>query len=352
MLLLKIAPEHLDKEVFLAILEYITSSRIDAKALASLLSKKGILTPDEGKQLKEAKTKAEGLKIVINVIYGKLKDENSVLYDPKATYTVTINGELRIMSLVEDFTLAGFQVISANTDGVTVILKPERLSDYNNICNNWMAATNFGLEITEYTTYIRRNVNNYIAVKPNGEIKRKGSLETKQDIKKGFKTLIIPIAVEEYFLNGVPVDETLKKYTNPKDIYLFCYSQNTGREFKIQYHTLNKTTYREEITTLQKNNRYYVSNTGGTLFKKYPSNHPSKANRKIGICARQYVTIINKEFPITDFKDYNVKYNWYKTEIYKIIDEINNVITKKIKGTGKGKGNSSGGLFDFDDLIK
>lgn len=67
----EIAPEHLDKEIFLSILEMITDNRLEAKKMTGKLKK--IATRDEEVEHYTAvyKNKAEALKIVINALYGE-----------------------------------------------------------------------------------------------------------------------------------------------------------------------------------------------------------------------------------------------------------------------------------------
>ena len=67
---------------------------------------------------------------------------------------------------------------------------------------------------------------------------------------------------------------------------------------------------------LSKTTRYYSSNRGGTLFKLN-----NETNTLTGILVGQYVTLFNKyyELPISE---YNIDYDFYINECYKIIDKI------------------------------
>jgi DNA polymerase elongation subunit (family B) len=69
------------------------------------------------------KGKAEALKIIINSFYGNFNYPYFYAYDPKSAYTVTINGQLYLLMLVEQLEFNGYAVISANTDGVTYLRK-------------------------------------------------------------------------------------------------------------------------------------------------------------------------------------------------------------------------------------
>ena len=143
--------------------------------------------------------------------------------------------------------------------------------------------------------------------------------------------------LHDYYVNGKTVDESL--YNNT-DIYDFCISQRTGKDFINEYHTIKDS--KLDIKILQKNVRYYVSKSGGVLFKRKKEN-----NELTALISGKTVTIFNNYFEVSDFKEYNINYNFYKAEIYKIIYSVSNVIHKDIVGTRNGtKSGISGTLFD------
>ena len=64
---------------------------------------------------------AQGLKIAINAVYGKLSDKYSAFCDPPKAATVTLNGQLILLKLIEGLLrIEGVSVLSANTDGVMI----------------------------------------------------------------------------------------------------------------------------------------------------------------------------------------------------------------------------------------
>jgi len=75
------------------------------------------------------KEKAEALKIVINSLYGNFNYPYFYAYDPKTGYSVTINGQLYLLMLIEQLEINGYEVISANTDGVTYLRKVSGAND-------------------------------------------------------------------------------------------------------------------------------------------------------------------------------------------------------------------------------
>ena len=202
----KIKPAHLDNK-FIRILQKITQERLDAKRSGD-------------------KVKADGLKITINSIFGKLGSSTFWLEDARAMLTVTVSGQLYLLMLIEALTLAGMTVISANTDGIVTKIPAELEEKYQEVCTWWQKKTGFELEQTNYTLYIRSDVNNYITQKADGKTKEKGRYVKDIDLKKGYKHPIVPRCLYEYFINGKAVDKTLAE---SQDILDFCISQKSGR---------------------------------------------------------------------------------------------------------------------------
>lgn len=295
-LLNDIKPAHLSHE-FLDIFRGLVKERIEAKA-------------------KGDKIKADILKISVNAVFGKLGNPDYWLYDMQSFYSVTISGQLYLLSLIELLTLKGIEVISANTDGVTSKVKKSQLDLYYKTCQEWETRTGFELEFTPYKKYVRRDVNNYVTLKDNGKLKRKGIFETKDDVSlyrrlmKSYTPDIIPQALTNYFIYGIPVLETLKKSSN---IFDFLMSQRIGKTFEV----VLKTNGSEEKQ--QRINRYYVSTDGGILFKR---DGQGSNIREISILSNAQVQIANEINRTKPFSDYKVNLAWYQAEIEKIVRTI------------------------------
>ena len=282
-----IAPSHLGNQ-FLEILQDVKEERIKAKK--------------EGNKIK-----SEGLKIVINSVFGKLGFENFFLYDPLAMRQVTLNGQLMLLMLIESLEEKGFEVISANTDGIVSKIERKRHEEFLTVCKEWESRFNFELEYTEYSKYIRRDVNNYIVEKKNG-IKAKGIFNKEIELTKGYDKPIIPIVLERHFIYGESVDEVLRKHTN---IYDFCSSQKMGSQFTASY----------DGETVQNSLRYYVSQRGKNLVKI------KKDGSVTSLCAGRNVNLFNDYF---DTNDYGIDYSYYREEIEKIIREVKKGTVRKL----------------------
>lgn len=268
------------------------------------------------------KAENEGLKIVLNSTIGKTLNPHLWLYDPIVNLRVTINGQLYILMLIEELVLKGFKVISANTDGVTTIVDKDKETLYYNICRNWEIKTQFELEYAYYAKYARRDVNNYVAIKTDGKTKGKGIFITQIDLAKGYDKPIVSKALYEFFVNGTPIEKTIREHT---DIYDFCIAKKIDNKFINELHYLKDGQLQKDI--LQKSVRYYVSTNGAKLFKTEPP--PECANFMHNLEpfypredyeVNKLVTIFN------NYKDgpYNIDYGYYINNAQKIINEIIN----------------------------
>jgi hypothetical protein len=121
------------------------------------------------------KVVADTLKIVVNGSFGKLGSKYSTLYAPNLLIQTTITGQLALLMLIERVDAVGGRVVSANTDGIVVLAHKRLEPALDQVVFDWELDTSYALERSDYVSLHSRDVNNYIAVKPDGAIKRKGA---------------------------------------------------------------------------------------------------------------------------------------------------------------------------------
>lgn len=324
---LKVCQKHLNPKAWFRIADTIVDERTEHKHLAKDKSLSLI------QQIKHF-TAAACLKIVANAgIFGKMGSEKSFLCDKKAMYKVTINGQLFLLMLIERLEDAEIHVISANTDGIVTIVPKGLEETADNICHWWEKHLGLELEFTSYSKYITEGVNSYLTVKTDGKKKFKGRMNPKmylEDLSKGYNSPIVAKAVTEYFINGTPVMETLR---NSKSILDFCRTQNVNRKYYIEYtHVVDHKMVVEEV---QRNTRFYVSLTGGSLMKVevlgWDENNQPKL-KKSSLCAGQRVTVCNL-VEDKDISELNINYLYYYNECMAIIEPIEQ--SRNNKGKGK-----------------
>lgn len=120
------------------------------------------------------KVTAEMLKITINGSFGKFGNKYSTLYSPWLLVQTTITGQLCLLMLIEMLEQVGVAVVSANTDGIVIKCPIDKQRDMDAVVKAWEMYTGFVTEGTEYEALYSRDVNNYVAVKKGGGVKRKG----------------------------------------------------------------------------------------------------------------------------------------------------------------------------------
>jgi len=331
-------PAHLGKE-FLTLYRKIRDDRMIAKK--------------NGDKVMDAAGKLMG-----NGTFGKFGSDLSFLYDLKMLYTVTLNNQLFLLMLIEECGLNNIKVISANTDSITIYDDDSKLNIFNKIKSAWEKISLHTLENTEYSQIIYRDVNNYLAQTIEGKPKYKGAFDTFDDKDsdkfdgwhKNQSMLIVPIAIREYYFNNIPIEETI---SNHKNIFDFCIGvKGIGDAEFITREWFNKQLI---DTPIQKRvNRYIVSNIGVKLIKilpplkdedgnlkqdkllKYRKENPNQLdlfqelndvlvekNRESEVEAGKYITLLNK-INSHNIENYDINYNYYVKECYKIINEIKN----------------------------
>jgi len=290
-------PGHLGKE-FLSGYKQMFNKRLELKPLA--------------KKDKRIKGIVGALKLAVNSVYGKSSDMQNWIYDRQLTMFTTITGELSLMMLIEAYELEGIHVISANTDGVTIEIHKEKLEKMFEINEWWQTLTQYELERTDYQKIIFSTVNDYIAIKTDGEIKKKGDFLTDFELHKNKSARIVPMALEQYYVHNIPIESTIRNHTN---IYDYALRQKASKDFHYEGHSKeNKTIYNKLI-------RYYVSNIGEKLLKvKNPeciTNAVDISQVEAGEWVMHVCNFLPKDHPLD-----NINYEYYIEKAQRIIDKI------------------------------
>lgn len=353
-------PKHLGPE-FLEVYSQIRSERIEAK--------------HNGDKIKDST-----LKLALNGLSGNLQNEHNFCYSTFAAMQIRINGQLLLLMLAEKLVELGCRIVQANTDGLFVLLKKSVYDKVNNVCREWEQLTKLTLEEDRFEAMYQYAINDYIAVKEGyakkkhefrdftavmdpktgdhikygatnakGEtyrnmdeirkdyIKTKGMFITEVLLGKGLSPKIIPEAIIKYFVDGIPVEDTVKGCT---DIKKFLMSEKTGKQWHVEY-------MNQEI---QRTNRFYASTDGAYLWKwkgigEHYAWNPSELsdmaywsliqegkdpyNPLLVPDTKQYqnmltasgVTLLNM-FDDKPIEDRKINYRYYLRECYKIIEDL------------------------------
>jgi len=202
-------------ETFLKEYAAIKDERIAAKALQGKLKKAG---DTKSPEYIDAMVGNEGGKIMINGTFGKTGSPYSVLFAPEMLIQTTLTGQLSLLMLIEWHEYYGIPVVSANTDGIVIKCPRDKVYVSQHLIKEWEKRTGLEMETVEYRAIYSRDVNNYYAVKADGEVKRKGEYAQVAGLGKNPDVEICSDAVAEYLAHGTAIHETI---FNCRDITKF-----------------------------------------------------------------------------------------------------------------------------------
>lgn len=303
----KIVPKHLKKE-FLHVVEWLFNERIKLKPLV--------------KTKPEYKALVAGYKESAVSLYGKMGDPSNWMYDPQSRLHICIAGQLAILMLIEQLELEGFKCFMSNTDGASFQVKKSKKDLFFQICDKWCKDTTYSLEYTYFKKIFFQNVNSYTALTLDGKIKQKGSFLTSTELHKNKSFRVIALALEQYFINDIKVEDFIKSHDNIFDFV----GRSTASKNKF---------YHEDIISKERLPyliRYYPSNDNSAqkIMKIKDPKNPTNANNTL-LSPAELKKITCNYLPKSLYSDHLSKVNrdWYIEECYKIINPI--IINKKIK---------------------
>jgi hypothetical protein len=178
----------------------------------------------------------------------------------------------------------------------------EKENLYMDICKEWEDITKMELEYQDFEKVIRSNINNYLAITTEGEVKEKGMFVTEPDFGGRVDFLIIPKALKEWYVNGIEPEEFIMNHDN---IFDFCGSQKVDRSFKVIWND----------TECQNLNRYYIRKNSPYLYK-------SKKGSMQHMMKGYGVSIYNNHEE-RKMEEYDIDYKFYVSKVKNIIKELN-----------------------------
>ena len=211
----KYCPDNYNTEEFLEFYQKIYDDRIIAKKENNV-------------------SKANVYKIILNGSFGKFGDQYSSLYSPKLLIHTTITGQLSILMLIEKLEEYGYNVLSTNTDGITVKVKKDKYDFFRKIVKSWEAKVNFKTEEVRYKSLHNQSVNSYIAIKEDGTLKCKGLFGT-DDISRNPAIKICKEAIFSYLLDKRKVEDTIMNAKQDPSNFIMVRKCAKGGYWKGEY---------------------------------------------------------------------------------------------------------------------
>jgi len=295
----KVAPKHLNASSFVKAVDWLYTERLKLKGLV--------------KTHPEYKALVAGYKIAAVSIYGKMGDMTNWMYDPQSLLHICVAGELSLLMLIEECELLGIECIASNTDGIMIKVHKSKKEEFLKICDEWCKLTNYELEFVNFKKVFFQNLNSYIGLTESNNVKKKGTFMTDMELHKNKSFRVIPLALEQYFINGIKPEEYIMNFNNMFD---FC-GRSSG----------TRTYYHKDVTNnvlLPKLIRYYPCNTGGyKIMKKVYAHNTTNAN-DTNIQPAEYNKIVCNYLPKEDYQKHldNVNRTYFIEECYNIIRPI------------------------------
>ena len=233
------------------------------------------------------------LKISLNGTFGKLASRFSVLYSPDLMLAVTLTGQFTLLMLIEWLERAGAVTLSANTDGIAIKFTKAQKELVEKVVSRFSEVSGFSFEYTPYRALAMKDVNNYIAVKPDRKLKVKG-IYAPLSLKKNPTAQVSSDAVGEWLANGTSFEETIK--SAPFTDFISARNVTGGGQQAGVY--------------LGKVVRWYQSTDSSSEPIKYATNG-NKVPKTEG--AKACMTLLDKKAHPVD-----LDYEWYNKEAIKI----------------------------------
>ena len=154
------------------------------------------------------KTTDATLKISLNGTFGKLASKHSVLYSPDLMLAVTLTGQFTLLMLIEWLETHGVITLSANTDGIAIFFKEDQKALVEKTVDEFSKISKFNFEYTYYRALAMKDVNNYIAIKQNRNLKVRG-IYAPLSLKKNPTAQVSADAVGQWLAFGTSFESTI-----------------------------------------------------------------------------------------------------------------------------------------------
>ena len=220
------------------------------------------------KQYAKGSAENGAYKLALNGAYGNSNNAYSSFFDSLYTMSITINGQLLLCMLIEQMLkIPDLRMIQANTDGITYLCPKEYLDHSRNICRWWEQVTKLELEEVLYNRMFIRDVNNYMAEKEDGKIKRIGAYAYVNALEdngtrelpwhKNWSSRVVAMAAEQALVYGEDIRDFI--YNHP-EMYDFFLKTKVPRSSILEHGG-------ERVPNII---RYYISKDGKPLEKVSP----------------------------------------------------------------------------------
>lgn len=218
---------------------------------------------------------AAAAKLVLNTVYGCMKNQYNKLYDPFMATCVCITGQLFVLDLMNRISDAvdDFEIVQLNTDGWVLRIRKSERAKLDAVVEKWCKDTGFTVDTDVIKTLFQRDVNNYVMEFDTGKVKAKGGTVGNWEggTFKSNSATIIDEALVRKMLYDVEISDTIYAC---KDLERFQLILKAGGTYK----KCCKSRYGGDFVPIDgKVHRVYAVKEGWSFFKqKEDGGNPSR----------------------------------------------------------------------------
>lgn len=178
------------------------------------------------------KGKSDFLKIILNSAIGLMNSDWSYMYDPAMFSSIRIQAMYITLVLLDKLIPLCKEVIQVNVDGVFILANKEQKQSLDITINNFQKKYNMVIETEIFTKMFQYSVNDYLAIKNNGEEISKG-LFSYSEYAKSLRPKVVIDCIKANLLHNVSIKTFIDNAkSNPKD---FLLSTNVSNLFCVKH---------------------------------------------------------------------------------------------------------------------
>lgn len=170
------------------------------------------------------------LKLILNTTFGASGNKYLDLYDPYMCTRCCRLGQIFLSALACKLIkeIPDIKIVQTNTDGILVYVRRKYMTLIKKLQDEWSKVSGINMD-TDYVDKIwQRDVNNYLLIKDDGKIKRKGLWLMDTWEKPGYP-MVSPLtgyisakAVIKYYTKGIDPVKTIVSCDNLLDLAITC----------------------------------------------------------------------------------------------------------------------------------
>lgn len=199
------------------------------------------------------KGKSDFLKTVLNSAIGLMNSDWSYMYDPVMFSSIRIQAMYITIALLDKLIPLCKSIIQVNVDGIFVLATKKQKQFLDVVINDFQKKYNMIIETETFFKMFQYSVNDYLAIKNNGEEVSKG-LFSYSEYAKSLRPKAVVNCIKENLLHNIPIKTFINNAkNNPKD---FLLSTNVSNLFCVKHGD----------KTLRNNIRYYYSKSKNSYY--------------------------------------------------------------------------------------